>query len=83
MRVITSLAVPTTLAGGILLTLVGLAGLAYGLYAMVRGGRGESGGGLGPIPERGVHVVAGLRMLAGGAVTLVVGMLALWYYFFG
>ena len=68
-------------AAGTLLALVGLAGFAYGLYALIRGGRGARGGGLGPIPERGIHVVAGLRMLLGGAVALALGVLALWSYF--
>ena len=53
------------------------------LYALIRGGRGERGGGLGPIPERGIHVVAGLRMLAGGLAALALGVLALWSYFAG
>lgn len=73
--------IPVILAVGALLVLLGLAGLAFGVYALVRGGRGQRGGGLGPIPERGIHVVAGLRMLAGGAVALALGILALWSYF--
>ena len=67
------------LALGLLLTLVGLAGLGFGLYALVWGGRGQRGG-LIPIPERGVHAIAGVRMLVGGVVT-VLGIIALWTYF--
>ena len=35
-------------------------------------------GGIGPIPERGVHVVAGIRMLVAGALSLVAGAYLLW-----
>ena len=72
--------IPLPLAMGLLLTLGGLVGLGFGLYALLRGGRGQSGG-LGPIPERGIHAIAGLRMLVGGAVALVLGVIALWSYF--
>ena len=58
------------LATGTLLAVMALTGLAFGVYALVRGGRDTRGGGLGPIPERAIHVVAGLRMLIGGAVAL-------------
>jgi hypothetical protein len=61
------------MAAGALLVLLGLVGVAYGLYALVRGGRGQEGG-LGPIPERAIHAVAGVRMLVGGAVILVLGL---------
>ena len=61
------------MAAGALLVLLGLVGMAYGLYALVRGGRGQEGG-LGPIPERAIHAVAGVRMLVGGAVILVLGL---------
>jgi hypothetical protein len=61
------------LATGVLLLLVGLVGVAYGIYALLRGGRGQEGG-LGPIPERAIHAVAGVRMLVGGAVILVLGL---------
>lgn len=57
---------------GILLVLAGLGGVGYGLFAILRGGRGQSGG-IGPIPERGVHVVAGIRMLVFGVVCLAAG----------
>jgi len=69
--------VPAGLALGLLLLLAGLGGVAYGLYALLRGGRGQ-GGGIGPIPERGVHVIAGLRMLAVGIVCLAAGGYLLW-----
>jgi hypothetical protein len=61
------------MAAGALLVLLGLVGVAYGLYALMRGGRGQEGG-LGPIPERAIHAVAGVRMLVGGAVILVLGL---------
>lgn len=68
------------LALGLLLTLGGLVGLGFGIYALIWGGRGQRGG-LGPIPERGIHAIAGLRMLVGGAVALVLGIIALSSYF--
>lgn len=64
------------LAGSLLL-LLGLVGVAYGIYALVRGGRDQEGGGLGPIPERAIHAVAGIRMLIGGAVATFLGVLAI------
>ena len=73
--------VPPTLALGLLLTLGGLVGLGFGVFALLRGGRGQRGGGIGPIPERGIHMIAGLRMLVGGAVVLALGVLALMSYF--
>jgi hypothetical protein len=65
------------LAAGTLLFLVGLIGVAYGVYALVRGGRDQGGGGLGPIPERAIQAVADVRMLIGGAVALFLGVLAI------
>ena len=70
---------PPTLALGLLLTLGGLVGLGFGVFAILRGGRGQRGG-IGPLSERGIHVVAGLRMLVGGLVILVLGILALVSY---
>lgn len=63
-------------AAGVLLVLVGLAGLAFGIYALLRGGRNGDGrrGGIGPISERGIHVIAGLRMLLIGSVSLAGGL---------
>jgi hypothetical protein len=70
--------VSPTLAFGLLLVLVGVAGLSFGFYALLRGGRGQrGGGGIGPIPERGVHVVAGIRMVVVGALSLAAAYL-LW-----
>ena len=69
------------LAMGILLVLLGFIGVAYGVYAIVRGGRDQEGGGIGPIPERAIHAVAGIRMLIGGAVALVLGVVAILNYF--
>ncbi len=70
----------SALAFGILLVLGGLGGVVYGLYALFRGGRGQSGG-IGPLPERGVHMIAGVRMLAVGALVLAAGVYVLWSYF--
>ena len=64
---------PLPLAAGLFLTIVGLGGLAFGLYALLRGGRGQRGG-IGPISERGVHVVAGIRMSVVGLLSLGVGL---------
>jgi len=44
---------------------------------LLRGGRGQRGS-IGPIPERGVHVVAGVRMLLVGALSLAAGAYLLW-----
>ena len=68
---------PPTLAFGLLLVLVGVAGLSFGLYALLRGGRGQEGG-IGPISERGVHVIAGIRMLVVGALSLAAGTYLIW-----
>ena len=57
---------------GILLALAGVFGISFGAYALLRGGRGQKGG-IGPLPERGVHVVAGIRMIVGGALCLAAG----------
>ena len=65
------------LASGLLLALVGISGLSFGLYALLRGGREQSGG-IGPIPERGIHVITGIRMLLVGALSLAAGAYLLW-----
>ena len=65
------------LALGILLVLGGIGGLSFGLYALLRGGRGQSGG-IGPISERGVHLISGLRMLVVGILSLAAGIYVLW-----
>ena len=57
---------------GLVLPLAGAAGLVFGAYALLRGGRRQEGG-IGPIPERGVHVIAGIRMLLAGALCLAAG----------
>jgi hypothetical protein len=67
------------LSFGVLLALAGVAGLVLGAYALLRGGRGQEGG-IGPIPERGVHVVAGIRMIVVGALCLVAGAYLLWNF---
>ena len=58
-----------SLAFGLLLTATGAIALAFGLYALTRGGRGQRGG-IGPLSERGVHVVAGIRMTLIGLLCL-------------
>ncbi|MBA3423819.1 MAG: hypothetical protein H0U04_04595, partial [Rubrobacter sp.] len=65
---------------GLLLALVGLGGLSFGIYALLRGGRGSRGR-IGPLSERGVHVIAGVRMLLIGALSLAAGVYLLWRYF--
>lgn len=65
------------LALGILLILGGIGGVSFGLYALLRGGRGQDGG-IGPIPERGVHLVAGIRMLVVGTLSLAAGAYIVW-----
>jgi hypothetical protein len=69
--------VSTGLALGILLLVAGIAGLSFGVYALLRGGRGQEGG-IGPLSERGVHVVAGIRMLIVGALSLASGAYLFW-----
>ena len=64
---------PAFTAFGILLILTGLAGLAFGIYALLRGGRDQQGR-IGPIPERGVHLFAGTRMFLVGALSLGAGI---------
>jgi hypothetical protein len=65
------------LAFGILLVLAGMVGLSFGLYALLRGGRGQEGG-IWPLSERGVHVVAGVRMTVMGALSLATGAYLVW-----
>ena len=64
------------LAAGTLLVILALVGAGYGIYALVRGGRDQEGG-LGPIPERAIHAVAGLRMLIGRAAAIFFGAIAI------
>jgi hypothetical protein len=56
-----------------LLILTGLVALSFGLYALLRGGRGQRGG-IGPLSERSVHVVAGVRMTVVGLLGLGAGI---------
>jgi hypothetical protein len=60
-------------AFGVLLILISIATLSFAAYALLRGGRGQRGG-IGPISERGIHVIAGIRMLVIGLVSLVAGV---------
>jgi len=64
---------------GFLLLGVGMAGVFFGVYALLRGGRGQEGG-IGPLSERGVHVVAGIRMTVVGTASLGAGLYLLWSY---
>ncbi len=59
-------------AAGVLLILISVATLSFAAYALLRGGKGQRGD-LGPISERGIHVIAGIRMLLIGIVSLVAG----------
>ena len=68
---------PLPLAAGLFLILTGLVALSFGLYALLRGGRGQRGG-IGPLSERGVHVVAGVRMTVIGILSLGAGGYFLW-----
>ena len=72
--------VPLGLAFAIALALGGLGALAFGACALVCGGWNQSAGGLGGFSERDIHEIAGLRMVAGGVVSLVFGALLLWSY---
>jgi hypothetical protein len=65
------------LAAGLFLTLTGLVVISFGLYALLRDGRGQRGG-IGPLSERGVHVVAGIRMTVIGTASLGAGLYVLW-----
>jgi hypothetical protein len=67
------------LAAGLFLTLTGLVALSFGLYALLHGGRGQRGG-IGPLSERGVHIVAGIRMTLIGTLSIVAGVYFLWSY---
>jgi len=60
-------------AFGVLLILISVATLSFSAYALLRGGKGQRGG-IGPISERGIHVIAGIRMLVIGLVSLVAGV---------
>jgi hypothetical protein len=50
---------PIALALGSALALGGLGALAFGVYALARGGKDESGGGF---SERDIHAIAGLQI---------------------
>jgi hypothetical protein len=66
-----------SLAAGLFLILTGLVALSFGLYALLRGGRGQRGG-IGPLSERGIHVVAGVRMTVMGILSIGAGGYFLW-----
>jgi len=65
--------VQASLAFGILLSITGFACLAFSAYALLRGGKDQKGG-IGPISERGIHLIAGTRMLVIGALSLAAGV---------
>jgi hypothetical protein len=65
--------VQASLAFGILLSITGVACLAFSAYALLRGGKDQKGG-MGPISERGIHLIAGTRMLVIGALSLAAGV---------
>jgi hypothetical protein len=65
--------VQSATAFGILLLLTSVATLSFAAYALLRGGKGLRGG-IGPISERGIHVIAGIRMLLIGLASLVAGL---------
>ncbi len=65
------------LAAGLFLILTGLFALSFGLYALLRGGRGQRGG-IGPLSERSIHVVAGVRMTVVGILSIGAGGYFLW-----
>ncbi len=68
------------LAAGLFLTLIGLAALSFGLYALLRGGRGQRGG-IGPFSERGIHIIAGFRITLIGLLSISSGGYFLWLSF--
>ena len=63
----------STTAFGMLLLLISVATLSFATYALLRGGKGQRGG-IGPITERGIHVIAGVRMLLIGLTSLAAGL---------
>lgn len=67
-----------SLAAGFFLIITGLVALSFGLYALLRGGREHRGGGIGPFSERGIHVIAGIRMTLIGLLSLAGGAYFLW-----
>ena len=70
---------PLPLAAALFFALTGLIALSLGLYALLRGGR-EQRGGIGPFSDRGVHVVAGIRMTVIGILSLGASLYMLWLY---
>ena len=63
----------STTAFGVLLLFISVATLSFAAYALLRGGKGQRGG-IGPITERGIHVIAGIRMLLIGLASLVAAL---------
>ena len=67
----------TGLAAGLFLVVVGLVALSFGIYTLIRGGRGQQGG-FGPLSERGINVVLGIRMTVIGLGSVGFGAYLLW-----
>jgi hypothetical protein len=65
--------VQSATAFGTLLLLTSVATLSFAAYALLRGGKGQRGG-IGPISERGIHVIAGVRTLLIGLASFVAGL---------
>jgi hypothetical protein len=65
--------VQSATAFGTLLLLTSVATLSFAAYALLRGGKGQRGG-IGPISERGIHIIAGIRMLLIGLASFVAGL---------
>lgn len=71
---------PFYLALGVFLIPIGAAALAFGVYALLRGGQGQRGG-IGPLSERGIHILAGMKMTLIGSMSLAAGLYAMWEHF--
>ena len=69
-----------SLAFGIFLSVIGIVALAFAFYALARGGRGQRGG-IGPLSERDIHVIAGIRMSLIGLLCLGSGGYFLYSFF--
>ena len=67
----------TGLAAGLFFIVVGLVALSFGIYGLTRGGRGQRGG-FGPLSERGIHIVLGIRMTIIGLGSIGFGAYMLW-----
>lgn len=73
------LQIPFPLAVGFTSLLFGLLAVGLGIFALIRGGRGQGRRLLG-IPERWFHVLASVWLLGGGAAGIVFGTTVVWSY---